>query len=887
MNQSDPAQLTVYAFWLTENFFVAMLGACLWATLRVFVDGQTCLWQAQNICVHCWCAFRCFPSQQRRDSSKFVACSGSRILKGWLMNIPLNQTPRQCKSGREREDGISGWQNLAVSRHGRLGLQCWTGSGEIASQTNTALTNLPLKFVGIENHNNLHWTGQSTSMSKFSASRMTFSFMETLVSVIHSYSHIESSVTQCAHHMTQLWCGSTCTQRGTSPPTLSITVIERERRLLAPLRTVSAHTVTCLTWGRLCLKCDLSRACSTMKSQALMPWYGQVLSFKYSIRSFLSFHLPTVMAFGWVECSSITLSESVTQNMPQNFELHVSVEWESYEKHIKIAHKFSDSYSQTRLSIKEHTQRRPQTRSHIMKTFSNSKKGMNNQLCKIRLIRWLMFCKFFQRTRSKTLVSAHTPRTCAVMAAPTSRRSSILLIVTHFPGSTPLITIPQPLLRLSLKLPSQKPRVPFHVVRSSFSVDINLSPSLCACTSTVVCLLVMFSVDVLHKIVDVWDWRGNSSLPPWVSDPLNFLYCLYVLDHIAVSAELHSGSISSNVNRRIFVPNFWVSFLCPRLHFWFLLNFISGRTKVTWLTCTSPLVLFFILLISLARPTCEESAHVIHQSLTCWNMENNPKTHAIPAGIHAHHIHSDERTLKSPQIKVGWGIHWRRHNNKAYQPCSDQNLWPKTVPFSLQNQLHDCGSLPLGLPTWWVRNLLEDVRTACQPLQSFSNTATTASCAATTICGLFRKIICNNLLMHPKSYHVLLFFNICLHHNTVPCSITGFLSSCHSQCFCIMFIIITYKCWQLLPSNPPICNFFHFHGSFSFSNCSKRHDAHHFDITVCQNCCSVTSNPFGRGCIRLPSTTLGIHAHDTSETPRDSVNFLHGQTLGLTHDGIL
>ena len=48
------------------------------------------------------------------------------------------------------------------------------------------LTNLWLRFVGAENHNNLHCRGHGTSISKFSASSISFSFKVTLVSVIHS-----------------------------------------------------------------------------------------------------------------------------------------------------------------------------------------------------------------------------------------------------------------------------------------------------------------------------------------------------------------------------------------------------------------------------------------------------------------------------------------------------------------------------------------------------------------------------------------------------------------------------------------------------------------------------------------------------------------------------
>ena len=66
---------------------------------------------------------------------------------------------------------------------------------------------------------------------------------------------------------------------------------------------------------------------------------------------------------------------------------------------------------------------------------------------------------------------------------------------------------------------------------------------------------------------------------------------------------------------------------------------------------------------------------------------------------------------------------------------------------------------------------------------------------------------------------------------TVLCPITGFPSSGHSKCFCSKFVTFTCKCWQLIPSIPPICSFFHFSGSFSFSKRRKIQDAYHFDIT--------------------------------------------------------
>ena len=54
---------------------------------------------------------------------------------------------------------------------------------------------------------------------------------------------------------------------------------------------------------------------------------------------------------------------------------HVSVDWENCEGRVSNAHKITESQSQKRLSITEHTQRRPQRRLHIVTNmFSDSQK---------------------------------------------------------------------------------------------------------------------------------------------------------------------------------------------------------------------------------------------------------------------------------------------------------------------------------------------------------------------------------------------------------------------------------------------------------------------------------------------------------------------------------
>ena len=115
------------------------------------------------------------------------------------------------------------------------------------------------------------------------------------------------------------------------PSTLSITVIGKEKVAFGTAAKGRR------TYGDMSpLKPYLSKMWSLQNlfiteilifmAYALMRWYDQVLSFKHSIRSFLSFHFSIVMDLGRVGWSSITLSESVTQNMPQNLNYHVSVE---------------------------------------------------------------------------------------------------------------------------------------------------------------------------------------------------------------------------------------------------------------------------------------------------------------------------------------------------------------------------------------------------------------------------------------------------------------------------------------------------------------------------------------------------------------------------------
>ena len=98
--------------------------------------------------------------------------------------------------------------------------------------------------------------------------------------------------------------------------------------------------------------------------------------------------------------------------------------------------------------------------------------------------------------------------------------------------------------------------------------------------SPVICFLVMFSADALHKTVDVRDRRGDSSRPPRVQDLLIFPNCFFVLclldifsidpfaRHTTVSAQLHCRSLTTRVHSDVWsqIPSV-IHFLCGELRF--------------------------------------------------------------------------------------------------------------------------------------------------------------------------------------------------------------------------------------------------------------------------------------------------------------------------------
>ena len=103
---------------------------------------------------------------------------------------------------------------------------------------------------------------------------------------------------------------------------------------------------------------------------------------------------------------------------------------------------------------------------------------------------------------------------------------------------------------------------------------------------------------------------------------------------------------------------------------------------------------------------------------------------------------------------------------------------------------------------------------------------------------------------------------------TVQCLNTGYLSSCHSQCFCTKFVLVSVG--SLLHPLHQHVRFFHFSGFFFFSRSRMR----------CQRCCS----------FRIPQIPVSrsSKAHETFlKTPRKSVDLFHGQLFDyFAHDRV-
>ena len=135
-------------------------------------------------------------------------------------------------------------------------------------------TNLRFRFVGAENHHTDHWRGHGTSMSWWSISKMRVSFMVTFVSVIHSWSHKKSWITQltlsmkfacpmvgfsCVHRTEQPWYTSTWTRQRTIPPIFLHSIL-----VTCPLLPSNWRKWLLALRRRVCLTCGLARICSTL-----------------------------------------------------------------------------------------------------------------------------------------------------------------------------------------------------------------------------------------------------------------------------------------------------------------------------------------------------------------------------------------------------------------------------------------------------------------------------------------------------------------------------------------------------------------------------------------------------------------------------------------------
>ena len=188
----------------------------------------------------------------------------------------------------------------------------------------------------------------------------------------------------------------------------------------------------------------------TSMAWKLIPWYGQVLPFKIFIWFWNCFHFSSFMELGRLGWSSITLSESVTQKMTQILN-HCGFDWESYERHLlkKRTLKFPQSQPQTRLPSTITRSIANRYAATLWHRRYRQSKGMINQQRRIRVIRWLIFCtlRLWQRIRSKTLASTHSMKLRSYWFHP--------IFCLHLWSRSPL------------KLPSQKPRIAFHVVGAS------------------------------------------------------------------------------------------------------------------------------------------------------------------------------------------------------------------------------------------------------------------------------------------------------------------------------------------------------------------------------------------------------------------------------------
>ena len=151
-------------------------------------------------------------------------------------------------------------------------------------------------------------------------------------------------------------------------------------------------------------------------------------------------------------------------------------------------------------------------------------------------------------TKSKIPIRTLAPTTFAAMAAQAFSGTAILLMVIHLSRSTPLVTIPQPLLPSFLLLPKPAHSLPFSCIVSCCNSDL---PMLSSSQIRQVVLLIVFPGNVLHIIVDVVDGISNFSLPPRMQRFLNvshfpFVFFPWENDHWSIFI------VTTQLNRRSF-----------------------------------------------------------------------------------------------------------------------------------------------------------------------------------------------------------------------------------------------------------------------------------------------------------------------------------------------
>ena len=231
----------------------------------------------------------------RQTRWNFIQEKGHDSWHGWRLRSPFIARPT---AARELSPPVRNTPS-GCELHRRLccmstRLHCWLCLWILVP----LFTNLLLRFVGAEIHSKAHWRGHGTAMSLCSASKMRFYFVVTFGSVIHSWSHKKSSVTQLTLSMIIASIG--CKSKGWSllrpshrtalvfihmdaarydPTHLLLSILlpcpllpsHRRRWPSALPRTVAAHTVPCLHRNHTCQICGHSKICSALK--LLNTWH--------------------------------------------------------------------------------------------------------------------------------------------------------------------------------------------------------------------------------------------------------------------------------------------------------------------------------------------------------------------------------------------------------------------------------------------------------------------------------------------------------------------------------------------------------------------------------------------------------------------------------------